>query len=126
MRVAGPRRDWGRRLVVGLPFLWLALFFLVPLLIVGKISLSETRSAIPPYEPLFEFADGTLVAIRASVTNFKLLFEDDLYVSAYFQSLTIAGISTLICLLIGYPMALGIIVSVCALLFLRFRRMGWL
>ena len=108
MRVAGPRRDWGRRLVVALPFLWLAVFFLVPLLIVGKISLSESRSAIPPYEPLFEVADGALVAVHASLENFRLLFQDDLYLGAYAQSLTIAGISTLLCLLIGYPMALGI------------------
>ncbi len=108
MRVATWRRDWGRRLVLAAPFLWLGLFFLVPLLIVGKISLSETRSGIPPYEPLFEFADGALVQVRASLANFALLFEDDLYVGAYFQSLTIAGLSTLLCLLIGYPMALGI------------------
>nr|WP_205762478.1 ABC transporter permease subunit [Magnetospirillum aberrantis] len=93
---------------MGIPYVWLLLFFLVPLLIVAKISISEIRVGVPPYEPLLEFADGAFIGVRATVTNFVLLFEDDLYVSAYFQSLTIAGVSTLLCLLIGYPMALAI------------------
>lgn len=108
MRVGGWQRVWGRRLVLGIPYAWLLAFFLVPLLIVAKISISEIRQAVPPYEPLLEFAEGTLVAVHATFTNFTLLFEDDLYVGAYFQSLTIAGISTIFCLLIGYPMALAI------------------
>ncbi|MBC7907289.1 MAG: ABC transporter permease subunit [Rhodospirillaceae bacterium] len=108
MRVGGWQRLWGRRVVLGIPYVWLVAFFLVPLLIVGKISISEIAQAVPPYEPLLEFAEGGLVAVRATFTNFTLLFEDDLYVTAYFQSLTIAGISTIFCLLIGYPMALAI------------------
>ena len=108
MRVGSWRQVWGRRAVLGIPYVWLLLFFLVPLLIVAKISISEIRVGVPPYEPLLEFADGAFIGVRATVTNFVLLFEDDLYVSAYFQSLTIAGISTLLCLLIGYPMALAI------------------
>jgi putrescine transport system permease protein len=108
MRVGSWRRRWGRRAVLGIPFAWLLVFFLVPLLIVAKISISEIRSGIPPYEPLVEFADGAVVALRVTFTNFILLFQDDLYVGAYFQSLWIAGISTLACLLIGYPMALAI------------------
>ncbi|HTH17461.1 MAG TPA: ABC transporter permease subunit [Magnetospirillum sp.] len=102
------RGTWGRRAVLGVPFVWLLVFFLIPLLIVAKISISEIRVGVPPYEPLLEFADGAFVGIRATFNNFVLLFEDDLYVSAYFQSLTIAGLSTLMCLLIGYPMALAI------------------
>ncbi|MBC7951346.1 MAG: ABC transporter permease subunit [Rhodospirillaceae bacterium] len=95
-------------MVLGIPYVWLVAFFLVPLLIVGKISISEIAQAVPPYEPLLEFAEGALVGVHATFTNFTLLFEDDLYVTAYFQSLTIAGISTIFCLLIGYPMALAI------------------
>ncbi len=102
------RGRWGRRLVVGIPFLWLLLFFLTPLLIVGKISLSEIRTGSPPYEPLIELADGAIAAIHITLNNFALLFEDGLYISTYFQSLWIAGISTLLCLLVGYPMALAI------------------
>ena len=99
---------WGRRAVLGIPYAWLVAFFLIPLLIVAKISVSEIAQAVPPYEALFEFVDGKHVEVHATLQNFILLFEDDLYVSAYFQSLTIAGVSTLLCLLIGYPMALGI------------------
>ncbi len=108
MRVGSWRQSWGRRAVLGVPFVWLLVFFLVPLLIVAKISISEIRVGVPPYEPLLEFADGAFVAFRATFNNFVLLFEDSLYVGAYFQSLTIAGLSTLLCLLIGYPMALAI------------------
>jgi len=108
VRVGGWQRVWGRRAVLGIPYAWLIAFFLIPLLIVAKISVSEIAQAVPPYEPLFEFVDGIQFKVHATLQNFVLLFEDDLYVSAYFQSLTIAGVSTLLCLLIGYPMALGI------------------
>ncbi|CDK99076.1 Putrescine transport system permease protein potH [Magnetospirillum gryphiswaldense MSR-1 v2] len=108
MRVASTRRDLGRRLVLAVPYVWLLVFFLAPLLIVGKISLSESRLGIPPYEPLIDWAESGLAMVKASFNNYALLFEDDLYVQAYIQSLTIAGISTILCLLIGYPMALGI------------------
>ncbi|CAA7616854.1 ABC transporter permease subunit [Magnetospirillum sp. UT-4] len=108
MRVGGWRGGVGRALVLAVPYAWLVLFFLVPLLIVGKISLSEMRAGVPPYEPILDFADGALVGVRATLENFALLFEDDLYVGAYFQSVGIALVSTLLCLLIGYPMALGI------------------
>ncbi|KAF0222107.1 MAG: putrescine transport system permease [Rhodospirillaceae bacterium] len=108
MRVAGTHRELGRRLVLAVPYVWLLVFFLAPLLIVGKISLSESRLGIPPYEPLIDWAQSGLAMVKVSLNNYVLLFEDDLYVQAYIQSLTIAGISTFLCLLIGYPMALGI------------------
>ena len=108
VKVEHRRQAWGRRAVLGIPYVWLVVFFLVPLLIVAKISISEIRVGVPPYEPLFEFADGAFVGVRATFNNFVLLFEDSLYVGAYFQSLTIAGVSTLLCLLVGYPMALAI------------------
>ena len=108
MKVEHRRQAWGRRAVLGVPYVWLLVFFLVPLLIVAKISISEIRVGVPPYEPLFEFADGAFVGVRATFNNFVLLFEDSLYVGAYFQSLTIAGVSTQLCLLVGYPMALAI------------------
>ncbi len=88
--------------------IWLLLFFLAPLLIIVKMSFSEGRdSGIPPYEPVFGVVDG-IPTFNATLNSFKMLFQDGLYVSDYFQSLQIAGISTLICLLIGYPMALAI------------------
>lgn len=99
---------WGKRAVLAAPYGWLSLFFLVPLVIVGFISLAEPRVGVPPYEPIFDWSGGWPPALHASFDNFRLLFSDDLYVSAFFTSLKIAGISTLLCLLIGYPMALAI------------------
>jgi putrescine transport system permease protein len=108
VRVTRGKAKWGRRAVLGVPFAWLLLFFLVPFLIVVKISLSEARIGVPPYEPLFQMAEDGAIQLMATVNNFVLLFQDDLYVDAYLQSLWLAGASTLMCLLIGYPMALAI------------------
>ena len=93
----------GRALVVAVPYLWLALFFVVPFLIVLKISLATSVVANPPYTPLF--ADGRL---QAGLDNYGFLFSDDLYAVAYLNSLETAAIACLCCLLIGYPMAYGI------------------
>jgi putrescine transport system permease protein len=93
------------------PYLWMALFFLVPFVFVVKISLSQTAIAMPPYTPVFDLAAG-FAAIKAafaalSLDNFKLLLSDDLYVFSYLRSLLVAVVSTSILLLIGYPIAYG-------------------
>jgi len=93
----------GRRIVTAIPFFWLALFFLAPFFIVFGISLSQSRFGIPPYEPLI--SNG---AIAARLDNYAALLDDPLYVKALFSSLRIAAASSAICLLIGYPIALGI------------------
>jgi putrescine transport system permease protein len=94
--------------VVGIPFIWLLLFFLAPFLIVIKISLAESLIASPPYSPLYERAEDGVLTIRVIFENYSYLWEDDLYVNSYINSVKIAAISTLLCLLIGYPMAYGI------------------
>jgi putrescine transport system permease protein len=94
----------GRRLVVGIPLLWLTLLFLLPFLIVLKLSFSETRLAIPPYAPLLEWLNG-LPRPALHLSNYTFLFTDPLYISAYLYSLRVAAVSTLLCLLLGYPMA---------------------
>ena len=93
------------------PYLWMALFFLVPFGFVLKISLSQTAIAQPPYLPVF---DLTLdwAALKAafamlSLDNFKLLISDNLYVLSYLRSIVVALVSTAILLLIGYPIAYG-------------------
>jgi len=101
-------KGWGRRLVIGVPMLWLALFFLVPFIIVLKISFAETRVAMPPFTPLWEWVSGSVVQLKLNVANYHYLFTDWLYVSTYLYSLQVAAISTVLCLLLGYPMALGI------------------
>ena len=95
---------WRRALVLLGPFAWMAVLFLVPFVIVAFISLAQPRIGIPPYEPLLDRTG----ALNVTFENFSLLFEDDLYVQAYWQSLATAGVCALACLLIGYPMALAI------------------
>jgi putrescine transport system permease protein len=98
----------GRRLVIGVPYLWLLLFFLVPFAIVLKIAFSEVRLAIPPYAPLWEWVSGGMLELRLNFANFRYLFTDALYASTWLYSIKVAAISTVFCLLVGYPMALGI------------------
>ena len=95
-------------LVVIIPYLWMALFFLTPFLIIVKISLSDTAIAMPPYTPVLEgfSAIGDFIS-QLDFENYIFLTEDSLYFNAYVSSLRIALISTFLLLLIGYPMALA-------------------
>src|SRR4051812_44316868 len=103
------RRNWAARLVVILPYAWLAAFFLAPFLIVLKISLSQTALAQPPYLPVLELAAGwqALQDFLAGLSfdDYRLLVSDSLYLGSYLRSLTIAALSTLMLLLAGYPIA---------------------
>ena len=94
------RRFW----VIALPYFWLALFFLAPFAIVLKISLAEQAMRIPPYTPLL--ADGRL---HASAANYLFLLSDSLYVRAYLNAIGFAAAGTMLCLLLGYPLAYGIV-----------------
>jgi putrescine transport system permease protein len=98
----------GRTLVTSVPYLWLLLFFLAPFLIVLKISVSEMQLAMPPYQPLVTWISDGVVALRISFENYTFLLEDSLYWKSYLNSIATAAISTVVCLLIGYPMAYGI------------------
>ncbi len=98
---------FGRLALIGLPFLWLALFFLVPLLIVVKISLAHSAIGIPPYTAMLGHRNGS-VELHATLANFLLLARDDLYLRAYLGSLAYAAAATVLCLLFGYPIALAI------------------
>jgi putrescine transport system permease protein len=64
--------------------------------------------AMPPYAPLIEWRDGMIVGIKLYFSNYRFLFTDRLYASAYLYSIKVAAVSTLWCLLIGYPMAYAI------------------
>ena len=93
------------------PYVWMALFFLVPFGFVLKISLSQTAIAQPPYTPVFDLAAGGAALKEAfaalSLDNFRLLVSDNLYVLSYLRSLVVAVVATAILLLIGYPIAYG-------------------
>ncbi|NVJ95861.1 MAG: ABC transporter permease subunit [Marivivens sp.] len=100
-----------RLIVIGIPFTWLLLFFLVPFVIVIKISLSDPAIAIPPYSPTLELSGGW-AGLKAffnqlDFENFTFLTLDPLYYTAYLSSLKIATISTILTLGVAFPMAYG-------------------
>jgi putrescine transport system permease protein len=95
----------GRTAVTAIPYLWLLLFFLIPFVIVLKISFSTSQIAMPPYEPLLHWTGDKVMQIKLNLGNFAFLVEDDLYWRAYLNSIKVAAVSTVLCLLIGYPMA---------------------
>jgi putrescine transport system permease protein len=99
------------RLVIIIPYAWLLILFLVPFLIVFKISLSQTAIAMPPYLPTFDLSGGISGLWESlkefSFDNYLWLTEDPLYFNAYVSSVVIAAISTFFALLIGFPIAYG-------------------
>jgi putrescine transport system permease protein len=105
------KRMWPQRLIVLVPYLWLFAFFLVPFLIVLKISLSETTIAQPPYVPTLELAagwEGIMTFLGGlSLSNYLSLLGDPLYLSSYAKSLKVAAVSTAILLAVGYALAYG-------------------
>lgn len=90
--------------LIAVPYAWLLALFLVPFVIVFKISLSDIALAIPPYTPTLDDGFGTFFS-ALDFENFAFLASDDLYWKAYVSSLRIALISTVLTLLIGYPIA---------------------
>ena len=106
------RRSWRARAVLLAPYLWLAVFFLAPFIIVLKISLSQTALAQPPYLPALDLAAGWAglkqFFAALSLDTYALLASDSLYLLSYLKSLEVAAISTAILLIIGYPIAYGI------------------
>jgi putrescine transport system permease protein len=99
------------RLVILVPYLWLLFFFLIPFFIVFKISLSTTAIAMPPYTPVLGMGDG-ISGLMSQISEFSFdnylwLTQDALYFNAYVSSAIIAGISTFLALLVGYPIAYG-------------------
>ena len=99
------------RIAAVVPYIWMALFFLVPFGFVLKIALSQTAIAQPPYVPVFDIFAGwgafKSALSQFSLDNFKLLASDDIYVLSYARSLFVAIVSTAILLLTAYPVAYG-------------------
>ncbi len=105
------RSGWARRLVVLAPYLWMAVFFAIPFLIVLRMSVSQNAIASPPYIPVFDPSAG-FEGIKAfvgalSFGNFRNVFSDQIYIYAYLKSLEVALLSTTLLLLIGFPIAYG-------------------
>ncbi len=97
-------RRWLRAAVL-VPYAWLLLFFLAPFLMILKISFAEPLVAQPPFTALLEWGEQGLAGIRATFENYLFLFEDGYYGIIYLASLKMAAIGTVLCLLLGYPMA---------------------
>ena len=103
--------NWRRFLLIGTPYFWLLAFFLVPFGIVLRLALSDAAIAIPPYTPVLDLSEGWR-GLRDMVAawdfeNFQWLLDDDLYYIAYLSSLKIAALSTLLTLLVAFPLAYG-------------------
>lgn len=92
------------RFTVAIPYLWLAVFFLLPFAIILKISLADPVVAQPPFTPLFDQQGN----VSISLDGFVFLLTDKLYALVYFKSVMLATTAMLLCLLLGFPMAYGI------------------
>ena len=100
------QNNWRDMALISLPYLWMLLFFLVPFLIIFKISFSVTEIAIPPYSPIITFEEGAMQIIL-HLENYTNIFTDPdgTYMQSYLKSLEVAAFSTLFCLILGYPIA---------------------
>ena len=98
-----------RAVLILVPYIWLLALFLVPFLIVFKISLSDIALSIPPYTPQLDLTAGWQgikdFFADLDFENFTFLTSDDLYWKAYISSIKIAFFSTVLTLLVGYPIA---------------------
>jgi putrescine transport system permease protein len=95
-------QGWGRQAVIGLPYLFLVLFFSAPFLVVFRISVSEAVGV--RFQDLLSWDDGTLT-LRLKFTNYLFLTTDPVYILTYLSSIGFATLNTAICLVIGYPFA---------------------
>jgi len=86
------------------PFLWLTFAFLVPFLIVMRISFTEPDAGGNPFGTLMTLVDG-VITLKIKIANYLFIAQDDLYVLTYLSSLKFAAITTVLCLIIGYPFA---------------------
>ena len=97
--------------IIAVPFYWLLIFFLAPFIIVFKISVAEPLIASPPFSPLFDIAQNGALSVHLVFDNYAYLWEDSLYIKTYVNSIRISTISTVLCLLLGYPIAYAIVRS---------------
>src|SRR3984885_10005353 len=95
----------GHWLIILPPLLFLIIFFLIPFAFALKISFAETAIRVPPYTDVLSITPDRHIHLSLSLANYKYLLTDEVYAVSYIYSLKTAFFSTLICLLLGYPMA---------------------
>jgi putrescine transport system permease protein len=103
MAEARHREPW-QRVAIARPYLWLLVFFLLPFVIILKISLADPVIAQPPFTPTFDAEGG----LSVTLDNFLFLLTDKLYALTYLKSVVLAATATILCLALGFPMAYGI------------------
>lgn len=96
------------KIIIGVPYLWLFIFFIIPFLIILRISFTEAEIASPPYSSVLTWAGDGILEIKLNFQNYITLWEEDIYIEAYLSSLKIAVISTFLTFLIGFPVALSL------------------
>jgi putrescine transport system permease protein len=94
----------GRTVAIATPFIFLLIFFMIPFFVVMQISVVDPRLGVPPYTELVQWTDGVL-SLKFNFEHYVNVLTDELYLDAYLGSLQVAAITTVICLLIGYPAA---------------------
>lgn len=116
IKVSSHNNTWRDYALIFLPYVWMILFFLLPFIIIFKISLSITEISIPPYSPLVTFEDGAMQIIL-HLENYTSIFTDTdgLYIRSYLKSVEVAFFSTIFCLIIGYPIAWALATSKAAM-----------
>jgi len=100
------KRD--RRLVLGVPYLWLILFFFIPFFLVFKISLSEPVLSVPPFLPIFDWTVDGFLNIHLNIGNYVRMVLDPFYATGLMTSISIASGATICCLVVGYVIAYSI------------------
>jgi putrescine transport system permease protein len=104
--------DWlkrhGKWLIILPPLLYLLVFFLVPFAFALKISLADTAIRVPPFTDILTVSPDSHIHLTLNLGNFKYLFTDEVYGLSYLYSIKTAFFSTVICLILGYPMAYAI------------------
>lgn len=93
-----------RWLVIAVPHLWLDVFFLVPFLILLKLSVTESGEGTELFAQMIKYVDGVL-QMRLKLSNYVFIWSDNLYFLTYLRSIGYAAVTTVLCLLIGYPFA---------------------
>ncbi|MDF2530173.1 MAG: putrescine transporter permease PotH [Gammaproteobacteria bacterium] len=99
-----------RMFVLMPPYLWLILFLFIPFLFVLKISFATPVIASPPYTPLLEFSNQA-VHLTLNFGNYLIILTHGAFFLAFLESIKIAATTTLICILVGYPITYAIATS---------------
>ena len=108
-RLLGIYRNTESKFWMGIiPMIWVLLFFIAPLFIILKLSFSEAVFGMPPFSEVFSWTGKYVLEIKLNLKNYAIMLHDSYYVTAFLNSILLSITATVICFLIGFPMAYGI------------------